>query len=76
MLEATPRLVPGLRSIHVRLKKDWEYPQLNIVWSVRMDPTTKEVYLRVVRDWESEFIGVAPQPVGHLFYLDLLDDAA
>lgn len=75
MLEATPCLVPGLRSIHVTLKPDWQYDQVNIRWDVRMAPSTKDVVLAAVRAWRAEFVQVT-QPSMPNFYLTLVDDAA
>ncbi|MGL4551392.1 MAG: hypothetical protein ACRC33_09415 [Gemmataceae bacterium] len=76
MLVATPRLVPGLRSVHVRLKPDWDEPgKMNFVWDVRMEATTKEVYLAANRAWGLEFVHATQcRPVEHIFYLKLFRD--
>jgi hypothetical protein len=75
MLEATPRLVPRLRSIHITLKPDWQYDQMNIRWDVRMEPSTKDVVLAAVRAWRAEFVRVTDPSMPN-FYLRLVDDAA
>ncbi|MGL4551395.1 MAG: hypothetical protein ACRC33_09430 [Gemmataceae bacterium] len=77
MLAATPRLVPGLRSVHVRLKPDWDEPgKMNFVWDVRMEATTTDILLAANREWGREFVRVAPRPREHSFLLKLLDDRA
>lgn len=77
MLVATPRLIPGLKSIRVHIRPDWQYPQTNIIWDVRMESTTREVQRKADRAWMDEFFRVVPErPPAHFFYLKLQREGA
>jgi hypothetical protein len=74
MVEVTPRLYPMARSIHVMLRPDFQYPQMNITWWIVVNFAAKGDGLRAYKEWEKEFTLVAPPPREHLFYLSVHGD--
>lgn len=77
MLEVTPRLVPGLRSLLVRLKPDIDEPgRPNLLWQIQLDPVSHGVALGIFDSWDREFLAVAPRPREVSFLLTLVEDEA
>jgi hypothetical protein len=77
MVDVTPRIFPGLRSLNVQFQMDWAAEnEFFFIFEAHVVLDPGEDRLTAIERWKDEFFNAYPMPRFHNFVLDLREVAA